>query len=253
VGLHTVDPSCLGKLPGIALFIGLGMRQPRHSSTFASPLALALGLIFQAPSALAQAGPSATMRGSAGGNTRSQPDASCTRLDLDPLSASLTPSLTHEGALGADRRGSYRVSARKSYLHDLTTKLANGSGSQGCTDVDLKVDCDLNPGNHLSLTTLLGRSSLSRDAQMGKLQADAEGRDRQPAGPPELALLRHRLPRARHRADGADDPQHHHAAPAGGGHEPGVLSPPPNTGATVCTPWGSCHIGPALPGHSEAS
>jgi outer membrane cobalamin receptor len=94
-------------------------------------------------------------------------DASYTRLDVDLLSA----SLTREGAIGSDQRGSYLVSARKSYLQYLTSKLANGSSSLGYSDVDLKVDYDLNPGNRLSLTTLLGSSTLSREAQVGNPQA----------------------------------------------------------------------------------
>jgi outer membrane cobalamin receptor len=96
-------------------------------------------------------------------------DASYTRLDVDLLSA----SLTHEGAIGADKRGSYLVSARKSYLQYLTSKLANGSSSLGYTDLDVKLDYDLDPSNHLSLTTLLGSSSLSREAQTANPQGSS--------------------------------------------------------------------------------
>ncbi len=89
-------------------------------------------------------------------------DNSFTRLDVDFLSA----SLTQEGPLGTEQRGSYIVSARKSYLDYLTSSLKVKSSTLGYSDLDVKLDYDLNPSNHLSLTTVLGTSQFAREANL---------------------------------------------------------------------------------------
>ena len=89
-------------------------------------------------------------------------DDSFTRLDVDFLSA----SLTQEGPLGTQQRGSYIVSARKSYLDYLTSSLKVKSSTLGYSDLDVKLDYDLNPSNHLSLTTVLGTSQFAREANL---------------------------------------------------------------------------------------
>jgi outer membrane cobalamin receptor len=87
-------------------------------------------------------------------------DDSFTRLDVDFLSA----SLTQEGPLGTEQRGSYIVSARKSYLDYLTSSLKVKSSTLGYSDLDVKLNYDLNHTNHLSLTTLFGTSQIAREA-----------------------------------------------------------------------------------------
>ena len=57
-------------------------------------------------------------------------DDSFTRLDVDFLSA----SLTQEGPLGSEKRGSYIVSARKSYLDYLTSSLKVKSSTLGYSE-----------------------------------------------------------------------------------------------------------------------
>jgi hypothetical protein len=94
-------------------------------------------------------------------------DDSYTRLDIDLLSA----SITHEGPIGQERRGSYLVSARKSYLDYLMSKLKANSGALGYSDLDLKVDYALSASDKLSLTTVLGNSDISRDPQQGNPQS----------------------------------------------------------------------------------
>ena len=89
-------------------------------------------------------------------------DNSFTRLDVDFLSA----SLTQEGPLGTEQRGSYIVSARKSYLDYLTSSLKVKSSTLGYSDLDVKLDYDLNPSNHLSLTTVMGTSQFAREANL---------------------------------------------------------------------------------------
>lgn len=85
-----------------------------------------------------------------------------TRIDVDLLSA----SLTREGPIGNDQRGSYIVSARKSYLDYLTSKLKAKSLSLGYNDFNVKLDYDLNPTNRLSLTSVLGTSLVSRSTPL---------------------------------------------------------------------------------------
>ena len=89
-------------------------------------------------------------------------DDSFTRLDVDFLSA----SLTQEGPLGSEKRGSYIVSARKSYLDYLTSSLKVKSSTLGYSDLDVKLDYDLNPTNHVSLTTIAGTSQIAREANL---------------------------------------------------------------------------------------
>ncbi|MCX7238914.1 MAG: TonB-dependent receptor [Burkholderiales bacterium] len=89
-------------------------------------------------------------------------DDSFTRLDVDFLSA----SLTQEGPLGTEQRGSYIVSARKSYLDYLTSSLKVKSSTLGYSDLDVKLDYDLNPTNRVSLTTVFGTSQIAREANL---------------------------------------------------------------------------------------
>jgi hypothetical protein len=94
-------------------------------------------------------------------------DERYTRIDLDSLSASATT----EGPIGADRRGSYLVSARKSYLQYLMSKLKVDSGTLGYSDLGLKVDVALTATDQISLTAVLGSSDVTREAQKGTAQS----------------------------------------------------------------------------------
>lgn len=94
-------------------------------------------------------------------------DERYTRIDLDTLSASVTT----EGPIGADKRGSYLVSARKSFLQYLMSNLKVGSSSLGYSDLDLKLDYAITPTDKLSLTTVWGNSEVSREAQQGANQS----------------------------------------------------------------------------------
>jgi outer membrane cobalamin receptor len=96
-------------------------------------------------------------------------DERFTRIDLDSLSASATT----EGPIGADRRGSYLISARKSFLQYLMSNLKVGSGTLGYSDLDLKLDYALTATDKLSLTTVLGSSEVTRQAQTGMAQSQA--------------------------------------------------------------------------------
>ena len=94
-------------------------------------------------------------------------DERYTRIDLDSLSAAITT----EGPIGSDRRGSYLVSARKSFLQYLMKNLKVGSGNLGYSDLDLKVDYALTPTDKISLTTVLGNSDVSRQPQPNSNQS----------------------------------------------------------------------------------
>ena len=94
-------------------------------------------------------------------------DGSFTRIDLDSLSASVTT----EGPIGAERRGSYLLSARKSFLQYLMSNLKVGSSTLGYGDLDLKVDYSLTATDKISLTTVLGNSEVSRTARTGMAQS----------------------------------------------------------------------------------
>ncbi|MEI8298691.1 MAG: carboxypeptidase regulatory-like domain-containing protein [Pseudomonadota bacterium] len=82
-----------------------------------------------------------------------------TRLDANFLGASGTV----EGPIGSERKGSWLVSVRESYLNYLTSKLNANGLALGYGDVATKWNYRLNDSNELSMTTLLGYSKATRD------------------------------------------------------------------------------------------
>ncbi len=90
-----------------------------------------------------------------------------TRIDVDTLSVSATT----EGPIGDDRRGSYLVSARKSFLQYLMSSLKVDSSTLGYSDLDFKLDYALTASDKISLTTVLGGSDVTRKAQPGMAQS----------------------------------------------------------------------------------
>jgi hypothetical protein len=74
-------------------------------------------------------------------------------------------SLVAEGPLGRDRRGSWLVSARQSYLDLLIDRLVNDQVQFGFSDAQAKLTYDLNARQRAELTLIAGRSRLEEPTE----------------------------------------------------------------------------------------
>src|SRR5262249_43041380 len=68
-----------------------------------------------------------------------------------------------EGPLGANGRGSWLVSARKSYLDLVVHRITDSAASFGFADVQGKAAYDLSPRQRIELTALAGHSRFEND------------------------------------------------------------------------------------------
>ncbi len=72
-------------------------------------------------------------------------------------------SAVGEGPIGRQRRGSWLVSARQSYLDLIVHRLTDRAVSFGFADAQAKLTYDLSPRQRLDLTALAGRSRFEND------------------------------------------------------------------------------------------
>jgi hypothetical protein len=68
-----------------------------------------------------------------------------------------------EGPIGKQRRGSWLISARQSYLDLIVHRLTDQAVSFGFADAQARVTYDLSPGQRLDLTALAGHSRFEND------------------------------------------------------------------------------------------
>ena len=72
-------------------------------------------------------------------------------------------SAVAEGPIGRQRRGSWLISARQSYLDLIVHRLTDRAVSFGFADAQAKLTYDLSPRQRLDLTALAGRSKFEND------------------------------------------------------------------------------------------
>lgn len=72
-------------------------------------------------------------------------------------------SAVAEGPIGRQRRGSWLISGRKSYLDLIVHRLTDRAVSFGFADAQAKVSYDISPRQRLDLTVLAGRSRFEND------------------------------------------------------------------------------------------
>ena len=97
-----------------------------------------------------------------------------------------------EGPLGGTRRGSWLVSARKSYLDLLLDRISDDGITFGFADVQGKAAYDTTPRDRLELAVIAGRSRLEEDPNEIDSNDLATGRNASIAG---IASWRRTLPR----------------------------------------------------------
>jgi len=68
-----------------------------------------------------------------------------------------------EGPIGGERKGSWLVSARQSYLDLIVHRITESAASFGFSDAQARVAYDLSPRQRLDLTVLAGRSRFEND------------------------------------------------------------------------------------------
>jgi outer membrane receptor for ferrienterochelin and colicin len=78
-------------------------------------------------------------------------------------------SAVAEGPLGGQRRGSWLVSARQSYLDAIVHRITDRAVSFGFADAQAKLAYDVSPRHRLDLTLLAGRSRFENDPEQREI------------------------------------------------------------------------------------
>jgi hypothetical protein len=90
-------------------------------------------------------------------------DGSRTRRIFRVAVSGTSASGAAEGPIGKQRRGSWLISARQSYLDLIVHRLTDQAVSFGFADAQARVTYDLSPGQRLDLTALAGHSRFEND------------------------------------------------------------------------------------------
>lgn len=102
-------------------------------------------------------------------------------------------SAVAEGPIGKQRRGSWLISGRQSYLDMIVHRLTDRAVSFGFADAQARLTCDLSPRQRLDLTALAGRSRFENDPDQREIDDVHAGLNSSVVG---VAGWRITLPRA---------------------------------------------------------